>query len=361
MKLIKKIIKRIRNKIKRAKNKFIKNTLPKFCHKSLFMSSLYYFIIDKSFTREFRAVLTGKVKHILETEKTKANYYLLVRNTHRIEKGLLMRPRKQVFAKEYIKETIDSFEGIWSRTEMESDSQMKWFYDVLTEYFKHPNKDPLISKMHKRFKTKIENGINEDEVNSDRLISVPRFRTHSQKSKITYEEFYKLTKHRRSVRWFLDKPVPRELIDKAILAANQSLSACNRQPYEFRIFDDPAMVNEIVSYPMGTAGYSHNIKTIIVVIGNLDAYFDERDRHLIYIDASLACMSFMLALETLGLSSCAINWPDIEARERKMENFLTLEKYQRPLMLMAAGYPDPEGMVAFSEKRSLEKIRKYNT
>lgn len=96
-------------------------------------------------------------------------------------------------------------------------------------------------------------------------------------------------------------------------------------------------------------------------MGNLDAYFDERDRHTIYIDASLASMAFILALETLGLSSCGINWPDIEARERKMETRLTLKKHQRALMLMAVGYPDPEGMVAFSEKRSLEQLRKFNT
>lgn len=114
-------------------------------------------------------------------------------------------------------------------------------------------------------------------------------------------KIFKLTKRRRSVRWF------------------QSPSACNRQPYEFRVFDHPDMVNEIVNYQMGTAGYKHNIPTIIAAVGNLDAYFNERDRHIIYIDASLACMSFMLALETLGLSSCAMNWPDVEAREKKME------------------------------------------
>lgn len=357
MKLIKKII----NKIKWIKAKFIKNDLPRFCQKSLFMSALYYFLFDKSFIREYRAVLTGKVKHIKEAEKIKANYYLLVRNTHRIEKGLLMRPRKEVFGKEFIKETIDSFEGLWSKSKMESNAQMKWFYDVLSEYFKHVGNDPLISKMHKRFKAKVDKSINGVEVSSDKFVSAPYYRLDSQKSNITYEEFYKLARHRRSVRWFLNKPVPRELIDKALLAANQSPSACNRQPYEFRIFDDPSLVKEIVGFPMGTAGYKDNIQTIIVVVGNLDAYFDERDRHTIYIDASLASMAFILALETLGLSSCAINWPDIEARERKMETRLNLKKHQRALMLMAVGYPDPEGMVAFSEKRSLEQLRKFNT
>src|SRR5688572_19016105 len=252
MKLIKKVINKIKKVFKRiskTKNRFIKNKLPQFCYKSLFLSSVYYLILDKSFSRELRAVLTGRVKHVLEAEKTKANYYLLVRNTHRLEKGLLMRPRKEVFALDYIKETVDSFEGVWNRGEMENNPQMKWFYDVLNEYFKNSGTHPVISKMHKRFKTKVENSFNGTEVNLKTLVSVPYYRIDSQKSNITYEEFYKLTKHRRSVRWFLNKPVPRTLIDKAVLAANQSPSACNRQPYEFRIFDNPDKVQEIVSYP----------------------------------------------------------------------------------------------------------------
>jgi nitroreductase len=111
---------------------------------------------------------------------------------------------------------------------------------------------------------------------------------------------------------------------------------------------------------MGTKGYAHNIQTFIVVVGNLDAYFDERDRHLIYIDGSLANMSFMLALETLGLGSCPINWPEIESREKLMEDFLKLNPWERPIMCIGVGYPDPEGKVAFSKKRDLSKIRSYN-
>lgn len=158
----------------------------------------------------------------------------------------------------------------------------------------------------------------------------------------------------------MEKPVPRELIDKAIHAAIQAPSACNRQPFEFRIFDDKEMVQQVVNIPMGTRGYGHNIPVVIVVTGNLDAYFSERDRHVIYIDASLASMSLMLALETLGLSSCPINWPDIEQRERQMEKLLALKKYQRPVMCIGVGYADPEGMVAFSAKRPIEMVRSYN-
>ncbi|MEI6864957.1 hypothetical protein [Flavicella sp.] len=69
---------------------------------------------------------------------------------------------------------------------------------------------------------------------------------------------------------------------------------------------------------------------------------------------------FMQWAASWGLSSCAINWPDIEHLEKRMENTLGLEKYQRPIMCMAVGFPDTEGKVAYSEKRNIDLIRKYN-
>jgi len=347
-------------KIKSKGKTFIKNELPTYLYKSYFLSSVYYFLFDPAFRRENNAVLAGKVKHIKETKSNNGNYFLLVRNTHRLEKGLLMVPRRTVFAKDYIQETIDSFEGIWKlHNQDNSNPQLKWFEDVISAYFLHiGSNDSFIESLGVKFNAILSQhrSLATDLTNK----SVPYKRLAENRCAISFDEYYKLSKQRRSVRWFLKDPVPRELIDKAILAANQSPSACNRQPFEFRIIDDPELVSKVVKYPMGTTGYGHSIPVMVIIVGNLDAYFDERDRHVIYIDASLASMSMMLALETLGLSSCAINWPDIDDREHKMANFLNLEPHQRPIMCMGLGYPDPEGLVAFSEKRNLKQIRKYN-
>jgi nitroreductase len=95
---------------------------------------------------------------------------------------------------------------------------------------------------------------------------------------------------------------------------------------------------------------------LVVLLGDLGCYPEERDRHVPYIDASLAAMQFMLALETLGLASCPINWPDIEGRERVMDRELALPRHLRPVMLIALGYPDPAGGVPFSAKKSSELL-----
>ena len=128
----------------------------------------------------------------------------------------------------------------------------------------------------------------------------------------------------------------------------------------FRVFDDPALAREIAAIPFGTAGYSENVPAVAVVVGKLESYFSPRDRHAIYVDSSLAAMQFILALETLGLSSSVINWPDFEPLEAKMQRRLSLDTSDRVVMLIAFGYAHDEGLVPYSAKKSLDTFRRYN-
>jgi nitroreductase len=97
-----------------------------------------------------------------------------------------------------------------------------------------------------------------------------------------------------------------------------------------------------------------------VIVGKLYAYPYNRDRHVIYIDASLAAMAMQFALEVQGVSTCSINWPDIPERERKMAEALNLAKDERVVMCMSAGYPDSDGMVPYSQKKHINELRSYN-
>jgi hypothetical protein len=71
-------------------------------------------------------------------------------------------------------------------------------------------------------------------------------------------------------------------------------------------------------------------------------------------------MSFVFALETLGLSSTLINWPDLEPLELKMRKAIGLDLSERVVMLIAVGYDDPTALVPFSQKKELDSIRSYN-
>lgn len=321
---------------------------------------LYYAFWNPKFKREQQAVLAGRVRFEVEQRSPLGTSAILRRNIHRIEKGLIMRPRRDIFAVDYIGETMDCFvKALSSESECSlCDQEYTWARDVLTHYFDITGSHPCINEQRHRFRR-----VSSDRVTAhypDRNDMCRPYVRAEDFDAVTYIDFFALTKRRRSVRWFKPDRVPRELIQQAVAAAAQSPSACNRQPFEFRVFDDPKMVSKVAPLPAGTTGFHHNFPVVAVVVGHMSSYYDERDRHLIYIDGGLAAMGFVYALETLGLSSCCINWPDIEERERDAAAVLGLSIDQRPIMFLAVGYPDATGMVPYSEKKPLSQLCRFN-
>jgi nitroreductase len=322
---------------------------------SRFLTHFFYFVSFITFNREQTAVLRGRRNYYRNKHRDRVTHVELRRNVHRLEKGLIMRPRRDVFARDYITETIEFYENAVRQSSTAPNtmdqSEMDWAHDVLTEYFRvSATGDVTVDAARARFE-----GAGYP-AESTGKIPYPK----KQLSDIDYESLEKLVMQRRSVRWFEDREIPRDLIDRALLLGRQAPTACNRLPYEFRVFDDPEMVRTVSSIPFGTAGYGHNIPAIAVVVGKLESYFSPRDRHAIYVDSSLAAMQFMLGLETLGLSSSVINWPDFEPLERKMQKTLGLDLTDRVVMLIAFGYAHPEGMVPYSQKKELDTFRRYN-
>jgi nitroreductase len=315
-------------------------------------SAIYYFIVSASFRREQHAVLQGRLAYQQSLLTQVSSSVLLRRNIHRLEKGLIMQPRREVFAEDYILETVDEFCQKYSNLDL---AELKWAFAVLTEYFNIVGSKPLIDQAKKKF-------LAVSEVAASRLepttfaASVPYTYQNLPATAVSFDSLLQLFKRRRSVRWFLPQPVASSLLEQAINAASLAPSACNRQPYYFVHLDNPETAAEVADFAMGTTGFSGNIPALLVVIGDLSAYPEERDRHVIYIDAALASMQLMLAFDALGLASCPINWPDIESREVKMAQRLNLKPYQRPVMLIAFGYADPQGGIAYSQKKTADNL-----
>jgi len=306
--------------------------------------------------REQWAVLSGRRAYYKNLGRDRASHVELRRNVHRLEKGILMQPRRDVFARDYIEETVEFYATALKRPATMSHldaGEVQWAHDVLTEYFCIvTDDDASVARSRAAFIALPTQG--------DTGAVHPYPQGELPKTDITYEQILQLAQSRRSVRWFQDRPVERELIDKALLVARQSPSACNRLPYEYLVFDDPETVQQVASIPFGAAGYSDQIPTVIVIKGDLSNYFSPRDRHVPYIDASLATMGFIYALETLGLSSSCINWPDFEPLEARMAKTLQLKPHERVIMMLAVGYADPDALVAYSKKKSLDNLRTFD-
>lgn len=314
-------------------------------------SSLYYRFFSGEFAREQQVVLRGMVAY----DQASGGRFLLRRNIHRLEKGLVMKNRRPVFAAGYIEETVQRYVQEASSAGAEFDRELRWCHDVLRLYFKQVASNPSVDRARKIFEAQVE---------ADRTAkeerNVPYLRNLREEPPVKYEALLELAKIRRSVRWFQRKAVPEVLIHRAMEVALLSPTACNRQPFRFHIITDLALAPTVSKVAWGTAGFADNIPAVAVVIGRFGAFFSERDRHLPYTDASLAIMSFVYALETMGLGSCCINWPDIEGTDTQMKQLINLSDDERVIMLIAFGYPDPDGLVAYSQKKSVPDVCIFN-
>jgi len=316
--------------------------------RSGFLASFYFTFINRSFYREHLSVLKGRLNYAKSLTTIDRSSALLRRNTHRLEKGLIMRPRRATFAKAYIGETVDCYERCLLSGKVDPE-EMRWARDVITEYFRVVSDSEPAIKRHREKYLLLKSS---EEPDNNIVEAKPYQHRELPSLSVDYQSLLMLFKRRRSVRWYQCKAVPRNLIEQAVNAATLAPSACNRQPYRFVFFDKPGEVAEVANLAMGTAGFNKQLPSLFVVVGDLSCYPKGRDRHVIYIDGSLAAMQLMLALESLGLSSCPINWPDIESRERKMARHLNLGRHERVILLIAAGYAREDGGVPFSQKKT---------
>ena len=317
------------------------------------LSNLYYFL-KRDFSNEHFAVMRGRRAYRQQLKNIGQSSALLRRNTHRLEKGLIMRPRRAVFAEGIILETITCYREAVASDGLNS-GEAKWATDVLEAYFDAVEETAIIKVAHEAFNA-ARDAMDEVASVEDRFgMAHAQFKPYSHaelpKNSVSFEALRDLFVRRRSVRWYQDKKVPRELIEKAAAIASFAPSACNRQPYSFHYCDQPDKVTRMASAAGGATGFADNIPAIIAVVGDLSAYPKGRDRHLIYVDGSLAAMQFMLALQTLGLASCSINWPDAEKNEQRIRKVIELEDYERIVMLMAIGYADETGGIPYSQKK----------
>lgn len=314
----------------------------------------FYYSIGSSFSNEHRAVLKGRLAYSESLKNIGKTCALLRRNTHRLEKGLIMRPRRSVFAEGFIQETVNCYEKA-IKSQLLEEAEKKWATDVLDEYFKVVGSTKITDKAKKIYcqaRGQLSESLDlKTEFPSIDASYKPYAYKNLPKAPISYDELKQLFIRRRSVRWYQEKPVPVDLVKKAANIASFAPSACNRQPYRFLFCNEKEKAVAIAKCAGGTTGFAENLPAIIAIVGDLSAYSYERDRHLIYIDGSLAAMQLMLAIETLGLSTCSINWPEVDASERKIRKIIKLKDYERVVMLLAVGYADTTGGIPYSQKK----------
>lgn len=328
--------------------------VPKIVHSTAnIVGGSLFFVLNGAFNDEKKAVLAGNSLHYVG-EQGRNHQMFLRRSVHRIEKGLISKPLRKTFAVDYIERTVGTYANLISASEADA-GEAQWARDVLSRYF-----DATADSQDQRIRRARVSWNETEHAQSVVQENLSPFPYSPMSPDIeSFESLARVAQHRRSVRWFRQEPVPRELVERAAAVGLTAPSACNRQSYRIELLEDETLRQAAAAIPMGTAGFSQQIPLLGVLIGQHRGYEHHRDRHAIYVDGGLFSTGFILALESLGLSSCCINWPEIPGLNRAMTKTLGLRDDERVIMLIAIGFGIDGQEVPRSHKRTMEGLIKW--
>jgi len=181
---------------------------------------------------------------------------------------------------------------------------------------------------------------------------------------MTGDAFMGLVRERRSIRHFLDKPVPREIIESCLEAARLAPSAENVQPWRFLVLDEPERVRAFGERAFSGiyrfTRWALKAPVMVVMFAKLDFLANKVGKHLqgtqyYLLDVGIAGTHLMMRACEQGLGGCWIGW----FNAKKAAAALELPGKYRVVCCMALGYYD-EPKKRRKKKRELDKTAWFN-
>jgi nitroreductase len=155
---------------------------------------------------------------------------------------------------------------------------------------------------------------------------------------------------RRSIRKYIEKEVENEKLVLLLKAAMAAPTAANRQPWEFIVVNDKEKLNELRSTLL--AG-QYNAPVAIVVCGNMNLAFSNKDKEIWTQDCSAAIENMLIAAVELGLGSVWIGLYPTLSKCKPVCKTLNIPDHVIPMSVVYLGYPDEfkEPRTQYNEKR----------
>jgi len=146
-------------------------------------------------------------------------------------------------------------------------------------------------------------------------------------------QLLEVIKNRYSCRKFLDRPIPKELIEKLIDAGRFAPTARNIQPWEFIVITDKENLKKIGAITSPNGSFIKDCACCIAVFCQDTKYYLE--------DGCAATENILLTAYDLGLGSCWVAG-DKKPYVEEIRKLLSVPDNFRLVSLIALGYPSED-------------------
>lgn len=160
---------------------------------------------------------------------------------------------------------------------------------------------------------------------------------------------------RSSCRNFNNKSIDKETIREIMGVTIKTPSVCNRQHWKIHIYQNDK-IKEILKLQNGNLGFTDNIPYLAVVTSDIRAFYLPNERNQSFVDGGMFSMSFIYALHSHGISSCALNWCCSVANNEKLYQITDIPKNENVMMVIAFGYAERNAKIAKSPRMPVDSF-----
>ncbi len=136
-----------------------------------------------------------------------------------------------------------------------------------------------------------------------------------------------IIKSRRSIRSFMETPVPPDVLSSLLEAARWAPSGGNNQPWAFVVVQEPANIRKVKMFSPGLGG---DPVALLIVCSDQSV-----EASTAIMDVSMATQNVMLAAEEMGLGSCCVR----SLNQKALQLLLSLPSHMVPELTISLGYP----------------------
>ncbi|PFG24484.1 nitroreductase [Pseudomonas lurida] len=144
---------------------------------------------------------------------------------------------------------------------------------------------------------------------------------------------------RSSCRMFQAGKIDRGLLTSLVELAQSSPSQCNRQSSRVHVYQDRAVIAQLLELQGGSRGFAQSVDNLFVVTSEVTAWGGAGQRNQLYVDGALFSMGLLLACHANGLGACPLNLAILNSVEKKIRSIGAIPASERLIMMIAVGLP----------------------
>ena len=178
------------------------------------------------------------------------------------------------------------------------------------------------------------------------------FSFRDKKPETAKMETFQVLAKRRTCRDFKKDPVPREIVEKLLIAARRAPTACNMPYRHFMVIDDPRVIRSVRQISPSLLA---NPPLLIIVMTDLKVAIEDTGplaEFSAYVDSGAAGENILLAATDFGLGSQFTMIPTMAG----IREVLGLPERYRVDLIIPIGYPEDNLASGVKAKKSANTV-----